>query len=321
MLIAITGAGAIGNYIGCQLYEAGQKVIFKGTDRVASAVNHHGLGMTKPNGTQSHYRPGQLQFTSAAQDCDNADLFIITVKSQLTETVARELAPYVKPGAIVLTLQNGIANKKSLEAIFPDNQVYQGMVTFNVVENDSHLFSHTTSGEIYLDNKVPEAIKNVFLTSNFTVVFTKNIIPTLWSKLLLNLVNPLNALSGKPLKQNLEDRDFRQHWAACYREGLLILKEAGISPTRVTPLPAPLLPFMLELPNWIFLKLAKKMTDMDPSATSSMAQDLNKGKSTEIDYLNGEIIRLAEALGMSAPLNQRVVEKIREKESLNPKEK
>jgi len=258
------------------------------------------------------FSPAALKFTTDPHCCSDADLVIITVKSLVTQTLIGQMKPYINPKTILLTLQNGIANASVLKTAFPDNCVCGGMVTFNVVEKESSVFRLTTNGEIYLE-KITPSLSSVFDQTFMIMKEHNNMESILWSKLLLNLINPLNALSGKSLKQNLEDHAFRLQWAACMREGLAVLKAAGIKPAKVTPLPMQFLPFMVSLPNWIYLLLAKKMTDMDSSAKSSMAQDLEKGKATEIDYLSGEIIKLGKKFSVTTPENDKVYAAIQQR--------
>jgi len=132
-----------------------------------------------------------------------------------------------------------------------------------------------------------------------------------WAKLLLNLNNPVNALSGLPLRAQLLDRDHRRVLAALQREALAALAAAGIQPAQITALPAQRLPAVLSLPNWLFRRVAARMLKIDDQARSSMADDLAMGRRTEIDALCGEVVRLARAHGREAPLNaamQRLVE-------------
>jgi 2-dehydropantoate 2-reductase len=311
--IVIAGAGAIGNYIGIQLHEAGFRVTFLGTPRIVNAEKQNGLLLEYPDDSQDSFSPGALRFTADAQCCTEADLVIVTVKSLATETLIQQLKPHLDAPTTLLTLQNGISNAMSLKQAFPHNTVRGGMVTFNVIEKSPSVFRLTTHGKVYLEQCTPSLIP-VFQQSSLAVKEMKNMESILWSKLLLNLINPLNALSGQSLKQNLQDRQFRLRWAACMREGLAVLKAAGIKPARVTPLPPQWLPFMVSLPNWIYLFLAKNMTDMDPTAKSSMAQDLEKGKLTEIDFLSGELIQLGKKTGVPTPENDQVYCAIKNRE-------
>ncbi|MFL6172592.1 MAG: ketopantoate reductase C-terminal domain-containing protein, partial [Marmoricola sp.] len=133
----------------------------------------------------------------------------------------------------------------------------------------------------------------------------------LWAKLLLNLNNAINALSGLPLKEELSQRDYRVCLAMAQAETLGVLKAAGIKPAKITPLPPGLLPTLLKVPDAIFARVATKMLEIDPIARSSMADDLALGRTTEIDWINGEVVRLAAQVAMTAPINEKVVSLIR----------
>jgi 2-dehydropantoate 2-reductase len=102
--------------------------------------------------------------------------------------------------------------------------------------------------------------------------------------------------------------------AACVREGLRVLKRAGIKPKIDAPIPPSLVPTLMSLPNFIFDVAAKKIVDIDPNARSSMWEDLQRGRRTEIDLLNGEIVRLGAQLDVPTPVNQRIMDLVKEAE-------
>ena len=129
-----------------------------------------------------------------------------------------------------------------------------------------------------------------------------------WGKLLINLNNPVNALSGLPLKAQLLERDYRRCFAALVEEAVGVLDAAGIAPAQLVALPARRLPALLRLPTWLFRMVAARMLRIDEHARSSMADDVSLGRRTEVDALCGEVVRLAEAQGMEAPRNRRMVE-------------
>jgi 2-dehydropantoate 2-reductase len=133
-----------------------------------------------------------------------------------------------------------------------------------------------------------------------------NFLPVQWGKLLLNLNNPVNALSGQPLKAELLDRGYRQVLASLIDEALQILQQANIQPAKVGAVAPAWLPALLRLPTPVFRLLASRMLRMDDKARSSMADDLAMGRPTEIDALCGEVVRLAKAQGQSAPLNSAI---------------
>lgn len=132
--------------------------------------------------------------------------------------------------------------------------------------------------------------------------------PVQWGKLLLNLNNTVNALSGLPLRAELLDRDCRLVFAALQSETLALLKAAGITPAQLTPLPPQRLPMVLRLPSWLFSRVAARMLRIDDKARSSMADDLALGRPTEVDAICGAVLRLAQAQGLQAPRNALMVE-------------
>ena len=144
-----------------------------------------------------------------------------------------------------------------------------------------------------------------------------------WGKLLINMNNAVNALSGRPLRGELRNRDYRRVFAACIEEGLAVLERAEIAPAKVGPLPPHVLVRVLKLPNWLFNSIFFRAWKIDPKARSSMSDDLSADRKTEVDYLNGEIIRLAQRLRMDAPVSRGIVELVRKAEAgappLNPK--
>jgi 2-dehydropantoate 2-reductase len=136
-----------------------------------------------------------------------------------------------------------------------------------------------------------------------------------WGKLLINMNNAVNALSGRTLRDELRRRDYRRVFAASVREGLRLLRRAEIEPGSLSPLPINLLPTILGTPDWLFNNTFFRMWKIDPKARSSMSDDLAAGRKSEVDYLNGELIRLAERLGMEAPVSRKIVELVHKAET------
>jgi 2-dehydropantoate 2-reductase len=140
------------------------------------------------------------------------------------------------------------------------------------------------------------------------VVLHRDLARVQWSKLLVNLNNSLNALSGVPIREQLSDLRYRKAMSCVVREALGCLNAAGIKPIRIGRLIPKLAPAVLSLPDWLFFRVAAAMVKIDPAARSSMWQDLERGRPTEVDYLNGEIVRLGEKHGVPTPVNRAVCE-------------
>ncbi|HEX6838881.1 MAG TPA: ketopantoate reductase C-terminal domain-containing protein, partial [Polyangia bacterium] len=117
-----------------------------------------------------------------------------------------------------------------------------------------------------------------------------------------------------PLQVQLAQRGYRRVMAACVREGLAVLRAAKIKPWLDAPLPPSWLPSLLELPDAIFARVARSLVAVDPNARSSMWEDLQRGRKTEVDLLNGEIVRLGAQLDVPTPINQRIVDLVKEAE-------
>ena len=139
--------------------------------------------------------------------------------------------------------------------------------------------------------------------------------PVLWGKLVLNLNNAVNALSGLPLKQQLETGAYRKVLVASIREANQVLKTAGIRPAKLGKTDPKILPFIMGIPDWLFRRLSPLILKVDDKATSSMQEDLRAHKKTEVDFLNGEVVALAAAHGSEAPINARIVELIKQAEA------
>jgi 2-dehydropantoate 2-reductase len=144
---------------------------------------------------------------------------------------------------------------------------------------------------------------------------TDNIAGVQWGKLLVNLNNALNALAGLPLRQQLAQRAWRRLFADQIAEGLAAIKAEGIKPVSSTPIPAGWTPHLLRLPDAIFEMLLGRTMKIDPEARSSMSEDLQRGRRTEIDYLQGVITEIADRHGLQAPLSRRIVELIKRAEA------
>lgn len=161
----------------------------------------------------------------------------------------------------------------------------------------------------------PENTAAALSVAGLTVRASGDITGVQWGKLIINLNNALSALSDLPLAAQLANRDWRRLFADQMAEGLAALKAAGITPVSATPIPMRWSPALLRLPDAIFKAILGRTMKIDPEARSSMWQDLKQGRRTEIDYLQGAVIALAERNNVSVPLMRRIVALIKEAET------
>jgi 2-dehydropantoate 2-reductase len=314
--IAIFGAGSVGCYLGGRLAAAGADVIFIGRPRFAEELAKTGLTLTSLHGTE-HYVPAEkVQFFTDAAALADVDLVLVTVKSADSDLAGLTLVRHLKPTAIVLSFQNGLHNTDILQNTLPNHRVLAGMIPYNVVNRGNGRFHQGSDGVLEVaDDAVLRPFLSAFERSGLALRTHHAMQQVLWSKLLLNLNNSINALSGQPLKQELSQWGFRRCLALAQQEALDLYRRAGIKPVRLTPIPPKLMPKLLSVPDAIFKRLAKRMLAMDPLARSSMWEDLEAGRQTEVDWINGEVLRLAESLGRAAPINARLVALVRSAES------
>jgi 2-dehydropantoate 2-reductase len=313
--ICVFGAGSIGCYVGGRLQAAGAQVQFVGRLRLRTELEAHGLHLTDFRGAGLRIDRSALRFATTPAAAAAAELVLVTVKSAGTAEAGRELAAVLGPAAVVLSLQNGIGNAKVLRQALPRHRVLDGMVPFNVINRGCGAFHQGSEGDLAAaDHPLLRACRPLFNLAGLPLQLHADMLPVQWAKLLLNLNNPVNALSNRPLKEQLSQRDYRRCVALAQHEALQLLDAAGIRPARLTPLPPHWIPFMLSLPDAVFRLAANKMLRIDPLARSSMWDDLQAGRVTEVDWLNGEVMRLAERLGRAAPVNAKLLALIRQAE-------
>jgi 2-dehydropantoate 2-reductase len=211
-----------------------------------------------------------------------------------------------------VSFQNGIRNADVLRERLRDQVVLSGMVPFNVLNRGGGAFHQGTSGGLEIqEHAALTPYVEAFAKAGLPLKQHADLLPVQWAKLLLNLNNPINALSDLPLLDELSQRSFRRCLAAAQSETLALLDAAGIKPAQLLAISPYRFPALLRLPDFIYKRLAGKTLAIDPLARTSMWEDLQAGRRTEIDYINGEVVRLAESLNRTAPINARLVALIR----------
>lgn len=312
--IAIYGAGSVGGYLGARLHD-NARITCIGRRRVIDAWRIHGLDWSDLLGGHEHVAARDVELQVNPFAAAKAHLVLVTVKSSATETVARELAGVIAPGVPVVSFQNGLHNAAILREALPGHPVLAGMVPFNVLQRIPGDFHQGSGGELMVEaHESLAAFLPVFEASGLPLMARSDMPAVLSAKLLLNLNNALNALSNLPLKEQLSQRDWRRCLALAQREALAVFDAAGMHPAKLTPLPPAWLPRVLEMPDSWFRRLASRLLAIDPVARSSMWEDLERGRSTEVDAINGEVVRLAAAHGVAAPVNARLVELVHQVE-------
>lgn len=306
--VCIFGAGSIGCYVGGRLAAGGAPVTLIGRERIGREIAEHGLHLTDWRGARLDATSDRLRYATTPEAAADAGLVLVTVKSADTGGAGRALASVLDDKTVVVSFQNGLGNAPQLQRHLARQVVLGGMVPFNVVNRGRGVFHQGSEGALEVERHTAlAAFEPAFIAGGIPLVQQSDLRPVQWAKLLLNLNNSVNALSGLPLKEQLSQRDFRRCVSLAQQEALELLEHARIRPAHLTPLPPGWIPRLLSLPDWLFSRLANRMLAIDPLARSSMWEDLEAGRRTEVDWLNGEIVRLAQAQGREAPVNARLL--------------
>lgn len=287
--VAVMGAGAVGCYFGGMLARAGVPVTLIGRAPLVEAVNRNGLLLESINFQERI----AMAATTELAALNDADLVLLCVKTLDTENAARALAPHLARHAVVVSLQNGVDNvarirsATGLEAIPAVVYVAVEMIAPGQVR-------HTGRGDLIIGERAQamRAVENIaalFARSGVPCVASKNIAADLWTKLIINCAyNAISALGRNARYGNMVRHDLtRALMIATVHEALAVAHAEGV-----------------HFPNLDLVAVSLRLAEKMEHATSSTAQDLARGKRTEIDALNGYIVQRGAALGLATPVNQ-----------------
>jgi 2-dehydropantoate 2-reductase len=318
--IGVAGAGSIGCFVGGMLAAGGHRVAVLARSRLIGEIKANGLRLTGFKGSDRNIAADMLTLSDDPSIFRDATVVLVTVKSADTADTADMadiIASHAPDDAVIVSLQNGVGNVAMLREGLPERQVLGGMVPFNVVALGEGRFHRSTSGDIYVERDTAGTAEKLSVP-DLKMRATGKIGGLQWGKLIVNLNNALNALSGLPLREQLAQRPWRTLVADQMSEGLMAIRAEGISPVSPAPIPSTWKPPLLRLPDSIFDVLLGRTMQIDPQARSSMSEDLQRGRRTEIDYLQGVVAAIAGRHGLKAPLSRRVIELIRVAEATGP---
>ena len=303
--ITILGAGSIGSYLGGLMVSSGAKVEMIGRESSAKSIKENGLKLTHFKNETIYLQPEKVNYSTNNAPLSTADIIILTTKSHDTEEAAKIINKYARKEALVVSFQNGVQNTQALKNEL-GQLVLAGVVPFNVTAKGTGWYHCGTDGKLALEyTKDPRILelKRIFDKSGQELTLHEDILSVQWGKLLVNLNNALNTLAGIPLKSCLSQREYRKSLALVIEEALLVIRSAGIEPANFGGAHPNKMIKILRLPNLLYSLLMKTVVKIDEKARSSMLDDLELGKSSELDYLQGEIIKLAEENNQKAAYN------------------
>ncbi len=317
MHVVIVGAGAVGSFMGAVLSAHGHEVVLVGRSTLPDA---RPLAIDL-NG-KVHAPTGPLSVTQDLAGISEVDVCIVAVKSQHTLAAAAAVRAALPPSTTVVSLQNGLDNVARLRATLgPDYDVVAAMMTFNVIPTAAGFRQATAGPLVFGPGERPDSQRRVqqlresLRARGFDARVRKDMPAVQLGKLLLNLNNGLCALTGLPLAAMLANRTTRNVFALAIREGLDVARAAGRPVGQLGVLSPRLVALALGLPDAVFFRVSRAMLAVDPAAKTSTLQDLERGRLTEIDELNGAITALASAHGRQAPINALITRGVHELEA------
>ena len=316
--IAVIGAGVVGCYLGGRLARHAD-VTLVGRPHVLDPIRAVGLTVESGTGGESdrlHIPADALTLATTPETVRRADVVLVCTKAGQTAAATTEFTPFLRPHTLVVGLQNGLHSADLIRELLDSNPVIAGVVPFNVARTGPATYRRTSTGTIRLaDHPLAAPLIRTMEAAELPVRPTDDMQAVLHGKVLLNLNNAVQALSGLPLRAELLDRDLRRCLALCQAEANRVFTAAGVVPRVPLAVPAGALPVVMRLPTPVFVRLARTAVRVDADGTSSMNDDLVRGRPTEVDYLQGKIVKMARLLGMEAPACARVVELVHEAEA------
>jgi 2-dehydropantoate 2-reductase len=286
--IAVVGAGAVGGYFGGMLARAGAPVVMIGRPAFVEAVKKNGLFLD----TIQFQETVRVEAAADLNAVRGAEIVLFCVKTTDNEATARAIAPLLDPGATVVSLQNGVDNVEQIRAA-AGIEALPAVVYVGVSVPEPGRVKHVGRGDLAIGprNVKTERIANLFERAGVPCRFSENIVADLWTKLIWNCaLNAISALGKVKYGKIATSDDARKVVETAVYEVLAVAHAAGIHPPGLEdPMAA--------------LAGAFKITTQMAEAFSSTAQDMNRGKRTEIDSLNGYVSRRGAELGVPTPVN------------------
>ena len=279
------GAGAVGCYYGALLARAGHPVTLIGRQAHVAAVQQRGLRL------QTAVLDVQvpMQASTEASAVQGADVVLFCVKSSDSEDAARQIRPFLAPGTLVLTLQNGVDNDERVRAVLYASTPVAAAVVYvaTAMAGPGHVQHHGRGELVIAPSPRSDTVAAQFAAAGIPVQVSDNVRGALWAKLVLNSAyNALSALSQQPYGHLVQQPGVTDVIADTVAECLAVARADGVT------IPGDVAAAVRGIPATM------------PGQYSSTAQDLARGRPSEIDHLNGYVVRRGAALGVPTPLNR-----------------
>jgi 2-dehydropantoate 2-reductase len=282
--IAVMGAGAVGCYFGGMLARAGHEVTLVARPQHVQAIRRDGLRLLATGFDEQI----PVAASSQAGAVLGAEVLLFRVMSTDTEAAGLENRPHLGPGTLVLCLQNGVDNADRLRSVLPGHEVAAAVVyVATEMAGPGHVRHHGRGDLVVEPSGATQALARALIAAGVPTEVSGDVRAALWSKLILNCAyNAVSAIAQLPYGRTVEGEGVRDVMRDVVAECVDVARAEGV-----------------QVPASVSVAVDKLAASM-PAQMSSTAQDLARGRRTEIDYLNGLVVRRGEALGIATPVNR-----------------
>jgi len=305
MKIGIVGAGAMGSLFGGRLARGGQEVLLYDINREhVETIRRNGLIIEDL--ASSGEEVSHPEATTKAGDLHDVEILVIFVKSAATEAVARQFSGITGGNTIAVTMQNGLGNEGILKKFFGEGRTAAGVTSQGATFLGAGKIRHAGRGPTHLcmsdgNNEKLMGFVGALNQAGLDTDLEENIDDLIWSKLIINVgINALTALTGLPNGRLVEFSDCKSLMADLVAEAVMVAEKKGVHLTYSDP-----------------LVMVYQVAEKTGGNRSSMLQDFDRKQQSEIDFINGAIVREAEALGLEVPANRTVTRLIRTLDALH----
>ena len=292
MKILVFGAGALGSLVG-GLLSAKNEVTLIGRKGQVERIRKKGLRITGIENVVVRIQAYEYIREAAGKNRSTPELIILTVKSHDTKEAGLQIHKIFPEEVPVLSLQNGLGNVETLSGIFGEKRVLCGLSSHGVMLERNGNVRHAGRGETVfgeLDGKITERLKvisKLFKAAGIDNRFSDNIRGEIWAKAIVNAgINPLTAITGLENGYLLKIAELERTLETACREGIDTAVAAGV-----------------RLPDVDIIEKTKSVARLTAKNRSSMLQDIERGKKSEIDAINGAIARIGSECGVETPVN------------------
>lgn len=314
MNIAIIGAGAIGSTVAAYLAKAGVNVALVGRHDQVEAIRKNGLKVTGARGQET------IKVRALTQMDREYDLVIFTVKTQDLKEAYTHNQAFLKSG-LVLSSQNGVQSDTILSEYFDKAKLYSSIVMFGATYTKPGEVVFNFEGDWIIGKPFASNDTNVHkiaevLKKGFPAVVAADITGMKWLKLFVNFNNCIPAMIGKSMQETFADMDLCRLSILLLKEGVSIVTKNGIQLVSLPNFPAERIYGMVHMPlDEAAGIINKTLTGLSKEPLyGSILQSIMRGRTSEIDYINGQVIRMVKSPKEEAPLNTRAVELVHQVE-------